>query len=295
MEVGGKKIIKRNKGKQKREMIMIHNKKSCQIAFAKRKDGIMKKANEVRALCGAIVDVIMYSPTGKAYFYGDTSMKTIKIALSNEQESNEEGEDHFLSHILDEMSKVEMQDLIANSDSLVDQLNDEKERDQTLSRVLNFIDGESSYENNKEAEKELLVLQKLLKDRISINATAASTSHHHGVDQTMVQLNTGIIGSYPPHANPFDTTRGIGDHNAPVWYPSDQHQQGFNGPFFYNASNGNGGGGGGGGDSGSGSGSHVYSSNYYNNNNTEGGIFGFPNENINNPFNNGGYGGGGFF
>ncbi|MED6192325.1 hypothetical protein PIB30_009135 [Stylosanthes scabra] len=290
MEVGGKKIMRKNKGKQKREMKKIQDKKSCQIAFAKRKDGVMKKANEVRALCAASVDLIMFSPTRKAYFYGDPSMKTIKLALS------EEGEDEFLSYIMEGTSEVEMKDLIAKNDSLVDQLNFEKERGETLARVLKTV---SNITNNEETEEELLVLQKLLKDRVSINATAASNSHHHG-DQTMVQVNTTeIIGSYPTHVNPFDTTttRGIGDHNAPVWYPSDQHQQGYNGPFFYNAGNGNGVGGGGSGDgaSGSGSGSHVYNSNYYNNNNNEGGIFGFPNENNNNPFNNGGYGGRGFF
>ncbi|KAL4331431.1 hypothetical protein AHAS_Ahas13G0499400 [Arachis hypogaea] len=85
MKSDGEKI-KKNKGKQKIEIKKIEENRYCQITFSKRKEGIMKKANEIRALCNINIDLIMYSSSGKPYYYGDSSLKTMKIALSNEQQ-----------------------------------------------------------------------------------------------------------------------------------------------------------------------------------------------------------------
>ncbi|QHO03879.1 uncharacterized protein DS421_13g435880 [Arachis hypogaea] len=58
----------------------------------------------------------------------------------------------------------------------------------------------------------------------------------------MVQVNTEIIEPYPTNASvSIFSNLAFDDHNAPVQYPlPDQHQQGYNGPFFYNAGNWNG-------------------------------------------------------
>ncbi|QHO19147.1 uncharacterized protein DS421_11g326350 [Arachis hypogaea] len=62
----------------------------------------------------------------------------MKWALSNEQQL-QEGGDHFLSYVLNEMSKVDMQNFIEKSNSLMDRLNAEKERAESLSKVLKTI------------------------------------------------------------------------------------------------------------------------------------------------------------
>ncbi|XP_057723502.1 MADS-box transcription factor 4-like [Arachis stenosperma] len=313
MENGGE-MIKKTKGRQKREIKRIENKKNCQIAFTKRKDGLLKKANEIKSLCDAGVDLIIYSSSGKAYYYGDSSLKTIKMALSNEQQP--QNSNQLFGYIMEEMSRKDMHNLVKKNDSLVDRLNAEKERAETLSNILKTIKTDNSTTNwwdtigqscekNKEFEKILVTLQQTLKNQISLKivanqatiTTAAesviSTFYHN--DQTIIQVNPGVIGPYRAHGsmstfsnitfatvvNPFDATRGFGNQNVPVWYPSYQHQQGYNDLFFYDASNRNGVGRSSGGDD---TKNYLYHSNY-NYNNNGGGFFGFPYHN--NPFNNG--------
>ncbi|XLS64453.1 hypothetical protein HN51_024427 [Arachis hypogaea] len=311
MENGGE-MIKKTKGRQKIEIKRIENKKNCQIAFTKRKDGLLKKANELKSLCDADVDLIIYSSNGKAYYYGDSSLKTMKMALSNEQQP--QGNNQFLGYIIEGMSRIDMQNLIKKNDSLVDRLNAEKERAKTLSKTLKTIKNDNniinwwdtigqSCEKNKEMEKILVVLQQTLKNQIShkivanqaavttVTESVASTFYHG--DQTMDQVNLRVIGSYPTHesmstfsnitfatgVDPFDAAREFGDQNAPIWYPSYQHQQGYNGLFLYDVSNRNDVGRSSGGDD---TGNYLYYSNSNHNNGR--GFFGFPYHN--NPFNN---------
>lgn len=51
-------------GRKKLAMKRIENSKFRQIAYAKRKDGIVKKTNELSILCDTDVALIMVSPTG---------------------------------------------------------------------------------------------------------------------------------------------------------------------------------------------------------------------------------------
>ncbi|CAA2995091.1 agamous-like MADS-box AGL66 [Olea europaea subsp. europaea] len=51
-------------GRKKLAMKRIENSKFRQIAYAKRKDGIVKKTNELSILCDTDVALIMFSPTG---------------------------------------------------------------------------------------------------------------------------------------------------------------------------------------------------------------------------------------
>ncbi|RYR24993.1 hypothetical protein Ahy_B02g058615 [Arachis hypogaea] len=315
----GSEMIKKTKGRQKIEIKRIENKKNCQIAFTKRKDGLLKKANELKSLCDAGVDLIIYSSSGKAYYYGDSSLKTMNMALSNEQQP--QGSNQFLGYIMEGMSRMDMQNLIKKNDSLVDRLNAEKERAKTFSRILKTIKNDNitnwwdmigqSCEKDKEIEEILVVLQQTLKNQISlkivVNQVAVTTvaesvaSIFYDGDQTMDQVNPEVIGSYPTHGsmstfsniafatgvNPFDAMRELDDQSTPVWYPSYQHQQGYNGLFLYDVNNRNGVGRNSGDDD---IGNHFYHSN--SNHNNGGGFFDFLYQN--NPFNNG-YGRGGFF
>ncbi|RYR10609.1 hypothetical protein Ahy_B05g079057 isoform B [Arachis hypogaea] len=99
-------MIKKTKGRQKREIKRIEYKKNCQIALTKRKDGLLKKANEIKSLCDAGVDLIIYSSSGKVYYYGDSSLKTIKMTLSNKQQP--QGSNQFLGYIMEKMYRMDM-------------------------------------------------------------------------------------------------------------------------------------------------------------------------------------------
>ncbi|KAL7000221.1 hypothetical protein U1Q18_001369, partial [Sarracenia purpurea var. burkii] len=52
-------------GRNKLSVRRIENPASRQIIYSKRKDGIVKKANELSVLCDTDVGLIMFSPTGR--------------------------------------------------------------------------------------------------------------------------------------------------------------------------------------------------------------------------------------
>ncbi|KAH0635580.1 hypothetical protein KY289_035495 [Solanum tuberosum] len=65
---------KTGKGRQKIEMKLIESKEAHAVTFSKRKKGLFKKADEYSTLTGEDVGVLLFSPSGKPYSYGSTSI-----------------------------------------------------------------------------------------------------------------------------------------------------------------------------------------------------------------------------
>lgn len=59
-------------GRGKIEIKKIENANSRQVTFSKRRQGLLKKANELAVLCDAQVAVIIFSSTGKVFEYSST-------------------------------------------------------------------------------------------------------------------------------------------------------------------------------------------------------------------------------
>ncbi|KAE8728308.1 MADS-box protein AGL24 [Hibiscus syriacus] len=55
----------------------IDNLKAREVNFSKRRQGLIKKAQELSVLCGAEVALIIFSPTGKLFEFASSSMKNI--------------------------------------------------------------------------------------------------------------------------------------------------------------------------------------------------------------------------
>ncbi|GMN43302.1 hypothetical protein TIFTF001_012503 [Ficus carica] len=72
---------KQTRGKQKIAMKMIEEEDNCLITFSKRRDGIFKKASEIVALCGPEVGVIIFSPSGKPFSFGQPSPDVVMDKL----------------------------------------------------------------------------------------------------------------------------------------------------------------------------------------------------------------------
>lgn len=68
---------KRKRGRQKIPIEKIANKNSLQVTFSKRRAGLFKKASELSALCGAQVAVIVESPGGKLFSFGNPSVDSV--------------------------------------------------------------------------------------------------------------------------------------------------------------------------------------------------------------------------
>ncbi|MCD7463625.1 hypothetical protein HAX54_050962 [Datura stramonium] len=68
---------KKGKGRSKIELKLIESKQARDVTFSKRKETLFKKAAEFSTLTGADVGVMLFSPSGKPYSYGSTSIEKI--------------------------------------------------------------------------------------------------------------------------------------------------------------------------------------------------------------------------
>lgn len=66
-------------GRGKIEIKRIENATNRQVTYSKRRNGIMKKAQELTVLCDAKVSLIMFSNTGKFHEYTTPNITTKKI------------------------------------------------------------------------------------------------------------------------------------------------------------------------------------------------------------------------
>ncbi|KAK4273978.1 hypothetical protein QN277_017275 [Acacia crassicarpa] len=66
-------------GRGKIEIKRIENSSNRQVTYSKRKNGILKKANEITVLCDAQVSLIIFSSSGKMHNYISPSTTLIDI------------------------------------------------------------------------------------------------------------------------------------------------------------------------------------------------------------------------
>ncbi|KAF8364905.1 hypothetical protein HHK36_033115 [Tetracentron sinense] len=64
-------------GKRKIEIEKLENPNKRQVTFSKRRKGLFKKAAEACSLCDAEIAVIVFSPAGKPYTFGHTSVDSL--------------------------------------------------------------------------------------------------------------------------------------------------------------------------------------------------------------------------
>ncbi|PIA63214.1 hypothetical protein AQUCO_00200913v1 [Aquilegia coerulea] len=70
-------------GRGKVELKRIENKINRQVTFAKRRNGLLKKAYELSVLCDAEVALIIFSTRGKLYEFCSTSRNLLEEELGS--------------------------------------------------------------------------------------------------------------------------------------------------------------------------------------------------------------------
>lgn len=70
-----------NMGRGRVELKRIENKINRQVTFAKRRNGLLKKAYELSVLCDAEVALIIFSNRGKLYEFCSTSKYVLSLSL----------------------------------------------------------------------------------------------------------------------------------------------------------------------------------------------------------------------
>jgi len=68
-------------GRGRVELKRIENKINRQVTFAKRRNGLLKKAYELSVLCDAEVALIIFSTRGKLYEFCSTSKYEIYLSI----------------------------------------------------------------------------------------------------------------------------------------------------------------------------------------------------------------------
>ncbi|NP_001288318.1 agamous-like MADS-box protein AGL61-like [Brachypodium distachyon] len=62
-----------SRGRQRIEIRPIADTSRRQVTFSKRRSGLFKKASELCALCGADLALVVFSPAGRAFAFGNPS------------------------------------------------------------------------------------------------------------------------------------------------------------------------------------------------------------------------------
>ncbi|KAL0321352.1 UNVERIFIED_CONTAM: Agamous-like MADS-box protein [Sesamum radiatum] len=77
MGCSGVKSSKKTMGRRKIEMKKIEKKTNLQVTFSKRRTGLFKKAGELSVLCGAEIAILVQSPAGKIFSFGNPSVESV--------------------------------------------------------------------------------------------------------------------------------------------------------------------------------------------------------------------------
>ncbi|GLT85871.1 hypothetical protein SLE2022_040440 [Rubroshorea leprosula] len=112
---------KKNKGRQKVEMVKMQNDSNLQVTFSKRRSGLFKKASELCTLCGAEAALVVFSPGNKVFSFGHPGVETLI--------------DRFVSRSAPESSST-MQLIEAHRNANVRELN------MQLTQVMNQLEAE---------------------------------------------------------------------------------------------------------------------------------------------------------
>ncbi|ESQ44668.1 hypothetical protein EUTSA_v10003426mg [Eutrema salsugineum] len=124
---------KKNKGRQKIEMVKIKNESNLQVTFSKRRSGLFKKASELSTLCGAEIAIIVYSPGRKAFSFGHPNVETVIDRIVNNnpppshQPNNLQPSEIHQNYII--------QDLNNHLTQVMNQLEFEKKRNEELKKI----------------------------------------------------------------------------------------------------------------------------------------------------------------
>lgn len=70
-------------GRRRTQVFPIQDAHARQVTFSKRKAGIFKKACELATLCGVEMAILIFSPSGKAYSFGNPSFGAVVDRFEN--------------------------------------------------------------------------------------------------------------------------------------------------------------------------------------------------------------------
>ncbi|CAL4957030.1 unnamed protein product [Urochloa decumbens] len=156
-------------GRRKIEMKRIEHDEARKVCFCKRRQGMFKKASELSILCGAMVAIVAFSPTGKAFSFGSPSFKAVInrfLTLENgESCDSSSGEANTTKESL-ECSELEQ--LIESEKKRKEMLKEILEGDMD-GRVMDWLSAKSyllRLDDLQEFHTKLVAIQDVVKEKI---------------------------------------------------------------------------------------------------------------------------------
>ncbi|KAJ4729971.1 MADS box transcription factor [Melia azedarach] len=166
-------------GRKKLEMKKIEDSSALQVTYTKRRDGLLKKANELSVLCDTDVGLVMFSPSSKlTKFSSSGRIEDILLRyISQHSESQEplENEEHLVQSLMHSKCEGELLDMIAKKEVL------EKKLIQLIKQQL-------------KAKEKLSFYQPKVENITSIYEAYSHEQHISGAIQRIEKLKDKMLG-----------------------------------------------------------------------------------------------------
>lgn len=166
-------------GRRKIEMKVVKDTSCRQVTFSKRRTGLFKKANELATLCGAEVAVVVFSPGGKPFSFGQPNVESVADRFLK-RESKPNRDKAAIAAAVPSKNKKNNAAVAATAEKLNQQLNervkqlqDEKKRGEALDKEI--AAGEKAapididdlgYEDLEKLKRSLEELREKVKERV---------------------------------------------------------------------------------------------------------------------------------
>lgn len=128
---------RQSRGRQKIEMKLIENHDDRLVTFSKRRSGIFKKVSELITMCGALVGVVVFSPTGKPLSFWHPSIQSIVNRFLN-RNVDPATVDRF-QPMFDDDRRRRMDEENNYINDLLTRLDEEKKKGKALKRITRAV------------------------------------------------------------------------------------------------------------------------------------------------------------
>jgi hypothetical protein len=180
---------KLTQGRKKIAMERIEDANRLQVCFSKRRKGLLKKAFELSVLCGAQVGLIVFSPAGKPYTYGNRSLDAVLDRLRDRASSASGPALDAEDAAAKAARQAELRELLRQEEELIKARDAELCRGQQLEAEMRAagvrIDGDVRTWDLPELQVSLGALER-------VQAEAAVRAHEIFAQEAMMQPYTGV-------------------------------------------------------------------------------------------------------
>ncbi|KAF5736313.1 agamous-like MADS-box protein AGL62-like [Tripterygium wilfordii] len=123
-------------GRRKIEIKMVKDSNTRQVTFSKRRTGLFKKANELATLCGAEIAIIVFSPGGKPFSFGQPNVEVVTDRFLNQEDQPKDEEDGFDGLVESPGARSRVEKLNQKLNNVMKKLDKEKKRGEMLDKAM---------------------------------------------------------------------------------------------------------------------------------------------------------------